>query len=78
LRGGHDLGSLLTILIRDRTLMVVVVCLVLGTSPVLDVVMIGLGHTRDRNPDDFEAPTLRARDDNGRCSHEHRGRACSC
>jgi hypothetical protein len=42
LRGGHDLGPGLVILVRDRILRVVVVCLVLGTSPVLDIVAIML------------------------------------
>jgi hypothetical protein len=38
----HDLGSGLAIRVRDRTFMVVVVCLVLGTSPVLNVVAVAL------------------------------------
>jgi hypothetical protein len=42
LRGGHDLGSGLAILVRDQTLRVAVVCLVLGTLSVLDVVTIML------------------------------------
>jgi hypothetical protein len=37
---GHDLGSRLAVRVRDRTLSVAVVRLVLGTSPVLDVVAI--------------------------------------
>jgi ABC-type branched-subunit amino acid transport system permease subunit len=40
--GGHDLGSGLAILVRDRTLRVAIIRLVLGTSSVLDVVMIVL------------------------------------
>jgi hypothetical protein len=40
--GGHDLGSGLAILVRDRTLRVVIVRLVLGTLPVLDVVAIAI------------------------------------
>jgi hypothetical protein len=42
LRRGHDLGSRLAIRVRNRTLRVAVVCLVLGTSPVLDVVAVAL------------------------------------
>jgi hypothetical protein len=42
LRGGHDLGSGLAILVRDRTLRVAVVRLILGMSPVLDIVTIAL------------------------------------
>jgi hypothetical protein len=42
LHGGHDLGSRLTILVRDRTLRLAVVHLVLGASPVLDIVTIML------------------------------------
>jgi hypothetical protein len=38
--GGHDLGSGLAIQVRDRTLRVAIVYLVLSTSPVLDVVAI--------------------------------------
>jgi hypothetical protein len=37
---GHDLGSGLAVRVKDRTLRVAVVRLVLGTSPVLDVVAI--------------------------------------
>jgi hypothetical protein len=37
---GHDLGSRLAVRVRDRTLSVAVVRLVLATSPVLDVVAI--------------------------------------
>jgi hypothetical protein len=38
----HNLRSRLTVRVRDRTLKVAVVCLVLGTPPVLDVVAIAL------------------------------------
>jgi hypothetical protein len=40
--GGHDLGSRLAILVRDQTLRVAVVRLVLGTPPVLNIVTIAL------------------------------------
>jgi hypothetical protein len=40
--GGHDLGFGMAILVRNRTLRVVVVCLVLGTSLVLDVMVVAL------------------------------------
>jgi hypothetical protein len=36
----HDLRSWLTIRVRDRTLRMAVVCLILGTPPVLDVVAV--------------------------------------
>jgi hypothetical protein len=42
LRWGHDLGSGLAVLVRDRTLRVAVICLVLSTLPVLDVVAIAI------------------------------------
>jgi hypothetical protein len=38
----HDLGSRLSVRVRDRTLKMAIVCLVLGTPPVLDVVAIAL------------------------------------
>jgi hypothetical protein len=40
LRCTHDMRSRLTIRVRDWTLRMVVVCLVLGTPPVLDVVAV--------------------------------------
>jgi hypothetical protein len=40
--GDHDLESRLAILVRDRILRVTVVCLVLGTSSILNVVTIAL------------------------------------
>jgi hypothetical protein len=40
--GGHNLGSRLAILVRNRTLRVAVVRLVLGTSHVLDVIAVTL------------------------------------
>jgi hypothetical protein len=40
--GGHDLGFGLAILVRDRTLRMAAVRLVLGTSLVLDIVTIAL------------------------------------
>jgi hypothetical protein len=42
LHGGHDLRSGLAVLIRDRTLWMAVVHLVLSTSSVLDVVAIAI------------------------------------
>jgi hypothetical protein len=42
LHRGHDLGSRPAILVRDQTLRVAVVRLVLGTSPILDIVAIVL------------------------------------
>jgi hypothetical protein len=39
---GHDLGSGLAILVRNQTLRVAIVHLVLGTSPLIDVVVITL------------------------------------
>jgi hypothetical protein len=42
LHRGHDLGSRPAILVRDQTLRVAVVRLVLGTSPILDIVAIAL------------------------------------
>jgi hypothetical protein len=42
LRCNHDLGSRLSCRVTDRTLMVAVVFLVLGTPPVLDVVALAL------------------------------------
>jgi hypothetical protein len=40
MRYSHDRRSRLTVWVRDRTLKMAVVCLVLGTPPVLDVVAI--------------------------------------
>jgi hypothetical protein len=40
--GGHDLGPMLAILVRDRSLRVAVIRLVLGASSVLDVMAIAL------------------------------------
>jgi hypothetical protein len=39
-RCGHDLRSRLTVWVRDRTLRMAVICIVLGTLPVLDVVAL--------------------------------------
>jgi hypothetical protein len=40
--GSHDLGSGLAILVRNRTIRVPVIRLVLGESPVLDVMAVAL------------------------------------
>jgi hypothetical protein len=42
LRGGNDLGSGLAVLVRDRTLRVAVVRLVLNTSSVLNIMAIAI------------------------------------
>jgi hypothetical protein len=45
--GGHDLGSGLVVRVRDRTLRVAVVCLVLSTSLILDIMAISFFTVHD-------------------------------